>query len=193
MLLVLTLGLAAAWQAVHRDASMAAVELDTPAHGQRRTAVLDDALELPSPEAPPASAAGALAEQGARNRRPVPPPSPPDYEARYAGWAPMALARRVPELQQLIERAKSARFDQLHARFAELRAANLYGARVTELGKAFEGVPLDLDHARDVSARVARQPDGTFVMHVLEFRRAEEPATANLVGELAWIKARLKL
>jgi hypothetical protein len=190
LLAVLALGVAAmAWRSAGHDTRERPVELDLVLADTRRAApVADDALELPLPESPRAEGA---ADEPADQRRAVERPRPPDFEAKYASWPRATLVHRAPELEKLIERAKSARFEQLHAHFDELLASNRYGARVTGLDQAFVGVPVDLECPRDVSARTVELSDGTYAMHVLEFSRAEEPATAGLVAELAFVKSRL--
>ncbi|HTF90587.1 MAG TPA: hypothetical protein VK843_19370 [Planctomycetota bacterium] len=125
-------------------------------------------------------------------RRPARPPPPPDYAARYRDWPFLKLSERATTLEASLKSAQSARFDALQARFDQLFEAREYGARITEVGRAFEGVEFKLGRQQAYSARTVELPNGSFVMHVLEFCPAEEPATAHLVEELAWLRCKLK-
>ncbi|MEO6708586.1 MAG: hypothetical protein ABI054_00765 [Planctomycetota bacterium] len=154
----------------------------------------DNPVELLFPSAPALLQDGPSRPkpEGSSQRRAVRPPPPPDYEAKYCDWPLPLLNERAAVLEASLESAQSARFDALHGRFDQLLETCAYGARITEVGKAFEGVEFKLGRKQACSARTVELPNGSFVMHVLEFSPADEPATAHLVAELEWLRARLK-
>ena len=150
------------------------------------------AVELPIPGARPGESGPNSQElsDAVGPRRQV-MPQRQDYAVVYAQWPLGKLYERSTELTAIVERVKSARFEQLQEHFDQLVATRKYGARVTELGKAFDDVPAEIGRKQAYSARTVELPNGEFVMHVLEFCPAQEPATADLVAELDWLRAKL--
>src|SRR5688572_15516810 len=123
--------------------AVAAVLLPTRSGGVR-------AAELPAlPEQDPAAAGPALAilaippppdgtdSEGApaSGRRPVVGPSDHDYEALYGPMTGHQRSLARVQVQERLQRATAARFDELHAAFDQLRAEGQYGARVVGSGQ----------------------------------------------------------
>ena len=195
VVLVLTaLGVGLAWQLSRQEAVAITAELVLPlaGNGPELEAAADTTV-IPMPEAGPAVAEHD-ADQSALavdQRRPVSRPPPPDYAAIYEGWPSVRLYERSAELKESVKSAISARFDELHARFDQYYANHQYGARVTEVGKAFENVEVEIGPGHHYSARTVEGPDGSFAMNVLDFFASEVPATAQLVAELEWVRAKL--
>ncbi len=188
------LSIAAIWVLSRQQTDDLVTQGELPLAGSgQELLVAKDSVDLPIPEAGFAPAqANATARLEALNRRtPVKLP-PPDYAAIYAQWPREKLYERSSQLEEVVNGAVSARFDHLQAHFEQIYANHQYGARVRELGKAFEDVEVEIGRKRDYSARTVELPDGSCVMHVLEFSRAEEPATAQLVAELEWLRAKLR-
>jgi hypothetical protein len=184
-----------AWMASRADRAELAAELDSaPTRAADARAPRDDSVELPIPEADPGLSGNspALAAEALGRHRTVVPAPKLDFEAVYRDWPSAKLPERIAELEASVELAKAARFDALQAKFDELYAKRQFGARVTELGRAFDGVEWKLGRKQAYSARTVELPNGNFVMHVLEFCPAEDPATAPLVAELDWVRARLQ-
>lgn len=145
------------------------------------------AQELQLPDPMPSSVAGRNGDQ----RRPVESPElrlRKSFEARYEGFTFQDLVAEPARARERLAAAQSARFDELHSSFELELASGRHGARVCVGGVPNWRRAVHPGCVHPESGRTVRQANGSLETHMLEICPSTDPATRDLLEEIAWLE-----